>query len=390
MMRRCLVPFDSPANDMVQEEILKQVAHVSRFLRNASFEDASHLAFDAPEEVADEVMARVAAIALRVKRGLRSLTRNIVYRSHAADAPRFRDAGASATGLHFLGTGQVALWGTPLRLFEYFDRTFSELAPHFRAEKVRVPTLIPTNTLARCDYLRSFPHTVTFAAHLEADSDVIDRFRREHAERTDLADDALRSMSRPEAALSPAVCYHTYSMNEGKTIPAQGIAYSVVGKCFRYESSNLSDLRRLWDFTMREVVLLGSREQVLAERLRAVDLVAAYLETHSMAAELRTASDPFFLAPDAVAKTYFQLSSDTKWEISALLPNEERLAVGSLNYHSDFFGRAFNVSVEGAAAMHSVCIAFGLERWVYAFLAQHGVDVHHWPEIVRRAPEFAT
>jgi hypothetical protein len=72
-----------------------------------------------------------------------------------------------------------------------------------------------------------------------------------------------------------------------------------------------------------------------------------------------------------------------------MLPEGERVAAGSLNYHTDFFGRAFRCNVEGAGPMHSVCIAFGLERWVYAFLAQHGKDPARWPERVRRAPEMA-
>jgi hypothetical protein len=38
--------------------------------------------------------------------------------------------------------------------------------------------------------------------------------------------------------------------------------------------------------------------------------------------------------------------------------------------------------------MHSVCIAFGLERCVYGFLAQHGSDPAHWPAAVRAAPDF--
>jgi seryl-tRNA synthetase len=388
MTQRVTVALAAAANDMVQEEILKQVAHVSRSIGGARFEDPQRLTFDAPEGDAADLVARVSEIATRVQRGLRSLKRNVVYRSRAADALRLRD-GVTMEGVQFLGTGQAVLRGLPLRLFEYFDRVFSDMAPPFAAEPVRVPTLIPTGTLARCDYFRSFPHTVTFASHLEADSRAIEAFRARHADRDDLAEDALSSMALPEAGLSPAVCYHTYSMNAGQVIPADGVAYSVVGKCFRYEASNLRDLRRLWDFTMREVVLLGTREHVLAQRQRALDLVTAFLEEHQVAAEVRTASDPFFLAPDAVAKTYFQLSSDTKWEISALLPGDERLAVGSLNYHSDFFGRAFSVSVEGGAAMHSVCIAFGLERWVHAFLAQHGANPAQWPDVMRGAPEFA-
>jgi len=38
---------------------------------------------------------------------------------------------------------------------------------------------------------------------------------------------------------------------------------TAMGKCFRYESSNLSGLERLWDFNMREIVFCR------ATRLRA-------------------------------------------------------------------------------------------------------------------------
>ena len=116
-------------------------------------------------------------------------------------------------------------------------------------------------------------------------------------------------MDRPEACLSPAVCYHVYHLHENQTLPAAGISYGICGKCFRYESSNISDLRRLWDFTMREVVFLGNRDTVLTHRTKSVDMMAEFLDAHRLAGEVRTASDPFFVAPDAVSKTYFQLNS---------------------------------------------------------------------------------
>ena len=43
------------------------------------------------------------------------------------------------------------------------------------------------------------------------------------------------------------------------------------------------------------------------------------------------------------------------------MPGDQRLAVRSLNYHTDFFGRAFNINVEGAGYAHSGRIGFGLE-----------------------------
>jgi seryl-tRNA synthetase len=247
------------------------------------------------------------------------------------------------------------------------------------------PTLIPADVLAKCDYFRSFPNTVTFACHLEPDASVINRFRARHEHKTTVDHEALADMGTPEACLSPAVCYHVYHRNQGLTLPSEGIAYCVRGKCFRYESSNMRELTRLWDFTMRELVFLGTRDYVLEERERCVEIIGEFLDELGLAAEIRTASDPFYIAPDASSKTYFQLTAETKYELSAVLPNEDRLAIGSLNYHTDFFGRAFDIAVDGAGPAHSSCIGFGLERFVCAFIAQHGNDPKNWPESVRNA-----
>lgn len=388
MTRRVQIRLKAAASEMAQEEIQKQVAYLGRGVAGPLFSpDGAVLEFDAPEEAADELAKRAEELATRVQRGLRSLQRKIVYRSPAADRPTFAGDGEAA-GIHPLGIGQVALEGLPLRLFRYFDRVFEAFGDPWRAEPVLTPTLIPSRVLAKCDYFRSFPNNVTFACHLAEDSEAIADFRARHQERDDLDERALGDMVTPEACLSPAVCYHVYHMNQDRTLPASGVTYGICGKCFRYESSNMASLRRLWDFTMREVVFLGGRDDVLAHRERSIEMMSRFLDEHRLAGEIRTASDPFFIAPDAVAKTYFQLSSETKYEISLMLPDDARLAVGSHNYHTDFFGRAFNVEVEGAGPMHSVCVAFGLERWVHAFLAQHGADPSRWPEVVRGAPEF--
>jgi seryl-tRNA synthetase len=275
-----------------------------------------------------------------------------------------------------------------LQLFDYFDRVFGSFGARWSAVPMRTPTLIPSATLSRCDYFRSFPHNVTFAAHLREEPKVIEDFRARHQSADDLDDKALADMERPNACLSPAVCYHLYHVHEDQTLPASGLVYGICGKCFRYESSNLSDLRRLWDFTMREVVFLGSRNYVLERREESIGMMSTFLAEHRLGGQIRTASDPFFIAPDAVSKTYYQLSSDSKYEVALDIATEQPLAVGSHNYHSDFFGRAFHTDVEGAGAMHSVCWAFGLERWVYAFLVQHGSNPAAWPDAIRNAPEF--
>jgi seryl-tRNA synthetase len=382
------VQLTSPAHEMAQEEIRKQVAFLSKDIRAVRFSSTGDsIEFESPADAGPALTGEVQALAGRVQRALRNLQRKLVYRSPAAEDPQFA-ADVNLDGIHFLGTGQVALEGIPLRLFRYFDRVFEAFGAPWKARPLMTPTLIPDRVLARCDYFRSFPHYVTFASHLREDVKVIDGFRARHQTAEEIDGNAMADMDRPEACLSPAVCYHVYHLFQNRTVPAFGTIYGICGKCFRFESANLSDMRRLWDFTMREVVFLGGRVEVLSARDKSIEMMSDFLTRHRIAGEIRTASDPFFIAPDAVSKTYFQLSSDSKFEVSLLLPGGERTAVGSHNYHSDFFGRAFHTDVEGAGPMHSVCVAFGLERWVYAFLQQHGSDPARWPDPLRHAPEF--
>lgn len=388
MKTTVVVRLASPATEMAREEIPKQIAFLSKDIEAIRFEDeGASLVFEAPEAAAGALREEAAKVALKMQRSLRSLTRKLVYRSPAAESPKFL-GGALSEGIHQLARGQVALEGLPLRLYRYFDRTLEALGAPFSPSPLLVPTLIPSTTLSRCDYFRSFPHVVTFASHLPEDVTTVEGFRKRHEARDDLDGDTLRDLVTPEVCLSPAVCYHAYSMNRDRALPPAGARYSVVGRCFRYESSKMTDLRRLWEFTMRELVVLGRREDVLSLREEACRLVSNYLDQHELAAEIRTASDPFFISPDAGAKSYFQISSETKYEISLFLPGDERLAAGSLNYHTDFFGKAFSCTVDGLP-MESVCVAYGLERWVYAFLAQHGDDPRSYPAVVREAPELS-
>jgi hypothetical protein len=55
------------------------------------------------------------------------------------------------------------------------------------------------------------------------------------------------------------------------------------------------------------------------------------------------------------------------------------LAVGSYNYHQDFFGRNLDITLPDGSPAHTGCVAFGLERIAFAFLAQFGLDPSHWP-----------
>jgi hypothetical protein len=361
---------------MACEEIGKQLAFLGENIRISP--DGDRIEFEASPEVGPALLAKVETHARRIERVLRSVPRKVIFRSAAADR-QISTEPVDLAGVYTFGAGWVALQGIPLRLFRYFDRVFACLGLRWSADALSAPSLISERTLARAGYFSSFPQHVTFASHLKQDSEIIEGFRERQS---------APNLEKPGACLAPAVCYHVYRLFQDRAVPPTGAVYNICGKCYRHEPANTADLRRLWEFTMRELVFLGPSTFVLGGRDQSIAMISEFLDVHQLAGEIRTASDPFFLAPDTMAKTYYQLKSDSKFEISLFLPDGERLAVGSFNSHADFFGRAFNVTIEGGGPMHSACVAFGLERWVYAFLAQHGSEPGRWPDPVRTAAEF--
>lgn len=271
------------------------------------------------------------------------------------------------------------------RLMDFFESHFVDLADSFQAPPYRFPTLIPASYLERVNYFRAFPHSLTFVTHLREDLDAIDHFAQhascdEHGLNT-----PPDSFSKIETLLSPAVCYHLYFALADKPLPNGQLAATAVGNCFRYEAINLNSLERLWNFTMREVIFVGSKDYVLQNREIARQRMQATFERIGLAYRVESANDPFFIG-EFRKQAAFQSAFQLKFEIRASLPfKKSTLAVGSYNYHQDFFGRNLNISLPDGSPAHTGCVAFGLERIAFAFLAQYGLNPERWPASVREA-----
>jgi seryl-tRNA synthetase len=276
------------------------------------------------------------------------------------------------------------------RLIEVFEGEFLALAAEFGAKPHRFPTLISAEKLGRVQYFRAFPHSLTFATHLREDLDIINAFSQNAAyEQPEGLNASLDSFSRIQALLSPAVCYHLYFALADKPLPDGHMVVTSVGNCFRYESNNLTSLERLWNFTMREVIFVGPADFVLEHRERARQYMEKTFERLGLAYLVESANDPFFVG-EFRRQAAFQNAFQLKYEIRALLPfKDSTLAVGSYNYHQDFFGRNLAITLPDGKPAHTGCVAFGLERCAYAFLAQFGLDPADWPAPVRAAFEAA-
>jgi seryl-tRNA synthetase len=377
----------TPIPDELIEEFLKRIPYVAEGIGNVRLlPGASRVAFDLPssfEGQADVVASRISEVASKLC---------LNYRPGSARTLAKRDAlgGSFRDDPHPLlleqreivsfGRGRYGFGPKLVRLMEYFDSRAREMAVPFQAEPHSFPSLVGADVLDRCRYLKNFPSSLNLVTHLREDHAVLQEFAR--SVRWDgeqlIYDHA--GGSGVECLLSPSVCFHWYMWLRDSQLP-EPRAITALGKCFRYESSNLTGLERLWDFSMREIVFVGPAAYVLASRDKLVELSVRLLDELGMAYEISTATDPFFVDSYAVQAAY-QQGFELKFELLAPLPySGKKLAVGSINYHQDFFGRSFAIqTAEGPA--HTGCIGFGYERLALAFVAQHGVDEKRWPDIV--------
>lgn len=282
--------------------------------------------------------------------------------------------------------GLCGLRGDVLELYRAMERALSTLASATDAEPCEewaTPAGIALQTLARASYFESFPQWLTLASHLREDAESLERVAR-----SDHPADAARHACAPaDAALPPAVCYHVYEAFAGRTLhhPAYVTAQ---GTCWRHEGDRLRPLARGWAFTMREGVCLGGEQDVVTFRARGIERALGFAEAIGLSARLELATDPFF-APTSRGRSLLQRVKGLKQEL--LLPvGDEAIAAGSFNHHESFFGDAFGIRLADGGSASSACIAFGIERWVLAYLAAHGTAARGWTSLQTLNIEEAT
>ncbi len=101
---------------------------------------------------------------------------------------------------------------------------------------------------------------------------------------------------------------------------------------------------------MREIIFIGHGEYVLEQREIGRQRMEKTLEELGLAYQVESANDPFFIG-EFRKQAAFQSAFQLKYEIRASLPfSGKTLAVGSYNYHQDFFGRNLNITSTGWVA----------------------------------------
>ncbi|MDQ1024736.1 seryl-tRNA synthetase [Streptomyces umbrinus] len=291
------------------------------------------------------------------------------------------------------GEGQFGFGEPFIALTSHLDSLFQAAAQRsFGALEQQYPSLIPTEVLARSGYLASFPQFLVFAGRLHGELDSYKDFVEQVSGPT-AAEDAGATVSRAVAdhsthlgyTLSPAVCYHVYEQRAGKCLDADLVSVTARGRCFRHESRYHRSLERLWEFTMREVVFIGSDDHVTDARSSFMREVFAIVEELGLAGHAETASDPFFCNARTAEKIWTQRLMQLKYELILPVAGGRSVAAVSFNAHGSALGEAFSIRTPDGEIAHTGCVAFGLERFAYAFVCQHGLHPSGWPVSVRNS-----
>jgi hypothetical protein len=211
-----------------------------------------------------------------------------------------------------------------------------------------------------------------FVSRLHGDVDVYRGFLDDLASGGSLTDVLRAHAGGFDHCLPPTMCFHTYHQLADRPLPAPSLTVTSRGKSFRFESRYRRSLERLWDFTIREVVFLGSRSHVLGCRRRLMELVWELMDDLGLGGRCEVANDPFFVDAEGA---WSQRLMELKYELRLPLDPGRDVAVGSFNFHDCFFGESFGIGTD----VHTACAGFGLERLAYAFLCRHGLDPEGWP-----------
>ena len=282
-------------------------------------------------------------------------------------------------GLAFrIGPGLVGVGQLVLGLTDVLDRRITSMVKRvFGAVEYRYPTLIATEVMKRGGYLRSFPHFLMFVTRLHSDFETYRRVIEK--EENGGGGFPLDSCCAPDLCLPPTICYHTYSQYRGTVLPPEGRVVTARGKSFRFESRYEKNLERLWDFTIREIVFLGTHRYVSGQRQRLMIETFALMEELGLNGYCETANDPFFVEDEEKNSSLLQRMMVLKYELRLEIGGGNTLAAASFNLHNDFFAKMFDITEADGGIGRTSCAGFGLERLSFAFLCQHGLDPSAWP-----------
>jgi len=240
------------------------------------------------------------------------------------------------------------------RILMEFDRMICDYIECYNAQYFSIPALIRGDVLKKCGYFKSSPQQLTVAA--VADSNKLKEILK------------MQSLTSETAKITdfyftPAACLHFYPMLANKKID-ESKCITTKARVYRYENGKHDGIQHFWDFTVREVVFVGS-ESYVRESLDDLErFIYEYAQKISTKVKMEQAFDHFYDDGNAKAMQKFQINNKVKRELLVTVKDRE-MALASFNFHGTHFSKNFNFDQNDTIV--SGCVGFGLERWLQFF-----------------------
>jgi hypothetical protein len=236
------------------------------------------------------------------------------------------------------------------------------LADRFDVPQLRGSALISRDVLIRAGYYRKFPNLVN----------AVSRIRPDYWDGVSVAqlrpgqEEALASFYVPsDMVLNPVTCYHVYARAHTLMRRYSTGMFGIEGPVFRHESHNHTPTR-LAEFTMYELVGMGTEEEVGTYFHSLLEAYTELFAALGLPHRIVSASDAFF-GDDPTLTRNAQLMSGSKFEVRIPMKDGE-LSVASVNSHGAAFVDSFELS-QGGTVQATCCAGIGLDRLAYALTA---------------------
>ncbi len=281
-----------------------------------------------------------------------------------------------------ISDGLFQFQGEFLKVFRALNNYFYNLAiKKFDAIDQENPILWPIDLYNKIDYFSDFPQQVLMVSGLKKNYKNINNFTKRFGKKNLKKIDLKKNFRGSVIGLQPAVCDNCYyALKNMKNF--KNTTYTTYNKVFRDEKSNVDNLDRLLSFSVRDMMFVGEKEFVIKQKSKIIKYLKFFLLSTGLNCTIEKANDPFFSVNKE--KKVFQDALDLKYEILVDIPFlKKKIAVGSINYHYNTFGKAFNIKNEGKT-IFSACIGIGFERLVLALYSQFGINTNLWPKELKK------
>lgn len=269
----------------------------------------------------------------------------------------------SKVNLFSTNSGLATLNADVIKIMTLLDQCFSIWAKDFQSEFMIFPSLIKVSDLVELDYFHKFPHLGVLTAsikpnYLEKKEYINSQIKQEVSNHL---------LSSSSYALPSAPCYNIF-LHLKNTVQDVPNSFTTVAKCFRQEKY-YEELARLLGFTVREFVYIGTDHEIASYISECKSKILNFSSSLGLSVEVKTADDPFYDSKSHRAKV------QKLFKIKEEILYDGKLALSSLNFHLNFFGKRCNIRLSSDEFIFSGCVGMGLERWVYALLDRYDNNV---------------